>query len=90
MVLKIVVVAAVLVALLVIAKEERLFARAGVVGSCEVVRSPIGDSAEWRACREGWLTGYPTLLGDSCTLEARRGVYQYWRCPDRRALTAPY
>jgi len=80
MIVKIVVVAVVLAAVLAIAKEERVFARAGIVGSCEVARSPIGDSAEWHACREGWLTGYPNLLGDSCTYESRRAGYQYWRC----------
>jgi len=90
MVLKIVVVATVLAALLVIAKQEQLFARSGVVGSCEIVHSPIGDSAEWHACREGWLTGYPSLLGDSCTFEARRGGYEYWRCPDRLTRTVGY
>lgn len=80
MIVKIVVVAAVLAAVLAIAREERVFARAGIVGSCEVVRSPIADSAEWHACREGWLTGYPSLARDSCTFESRRAGYEYWRC----------
>lgn len=78
---RIVVVAALVAALLVVARQERLFQRAGIVGSCQIVASPVGDSAVWRACREGWLTGSPSLLGDSCTYELRVGGYEYWRCP---------
>lgn len=78
---RIVVVAALVAVLLAVARQERLFQRAGIVGSCQVVASPVGDSAVWRACREGWLTGSPSLLGDSCTYELRAGGYEYWRCP---------
>jgi len=79
--LRIVVVAAVVALLLALAREERLFERAGVVGSCQIVASPVGDTAVWRACREGWLTGSPSLVGDSCTYRLRAAGYEYWRCP---------
>jgi hypothetical protein len=52
-----------------------------LVGSCEAVRSPLGDTSPWYACTEGLLTGYPTLIGDQCTYESRASGYEYWRCP---------
>jgi len=79
--LKILLVAAFLAAALAVAKEASLFEKTGVVGSCEVVQSPTGDTSVWHACREGMLTGYPSLVRDSCTFESRRAGYEYWRCP---------
>ena len=75
------VVVALAVALLVIGREERVFHKWGVVGSCAAVRSPIGDAGSWYACREGLLTGFPSLIGDDCTYETRAAGYEYWRCP---------
>jgi hypothetical protein len=76
---KILVVVVVVVAMLAIASEERVFHKWGVVGSCEVVRSPSGDTSQWRACTEGLLTGYPSLI-DNCTYQTTARGYQYWRC----------
>jgi hypothetical protein len=78
---KIFVVMALAVALLAIAQQERVFHKWGVVGSCATVRSPIGDRGVWYACREGLLTGFPSLLTDNCTYETRAEGYEYWRCP---------
>jgi hypothetical protein len=80
---RIVLVAALVAVLLVVAREGSLFERAGVVGSCQDVTAPLGDTAPWRACKEGFLTGYPNLLGDACTYELRAAGYEYWRCPER-------
>jgi hypothetical protein len=72
-------VVAVVVALLVVADRKDVVHEWGVVGSCEVVRSPVGDENEWRACKEGLFTGYPSLVGD-CNFQAQAKGYQYWRC----------
>ena len=81
MLLRIVLIAALLGTGLVVAKEEHLFERAGLVGHCEVVRSPPGDDGQWHGCVEGLISGYPNLVKDSCTRETRRPGVEYWRCP---------
>jgi hypothetical protein len=81
MLVKIVLVAALVGAGLVVAKEEQLFEKAGLVGYCQVVRGPSGDDGEWHGCHEGLMSGFPTLVKDSCTLESRRTGIEYWRCP---------
>jgi hypothetical protein len=73
----------VVVATLAVAREEQLFERFGVTGSCTLVRSPAGDLGAWYRCSEGLLTGYPSLIGDQCTYELRAKGYEYWRCPGR-------
>jgi len=83
MIVKIVVVFALVVAGLAVAQREHAFQKWGIVGTCEGVRAPGGDSGAWYACREGLLTGYPTLIGDECTFEARSPGVEYWRCPVR-------
>jgi hypothetical protein len=81
MLVKIVVFAALVGVGLFVAKEERLFEKAGLVGHCQVVRAPAGDDGEWHACSEGLMSGFPSLVKDSCTREIRRNEYEYWRCP---------
>ena len=78
-----------IVAVLAIAQQERLFERWGVSGSCALVRSPSGDLGAWYRCREGLLTGFPSLIGDQCTYELRAKGYEYWRCPVRLSRYAP-
>jgi hypothetical protein len=78
----------VVVALLAFAQQGRMFEKWGVTGSCAQVRSPSGDPGAWYRCREGFLTGYPSLIGDQCTYELRAKGYEYWRCPARIARFA--
>lgn len=89
MVGKIFIVLVLTVAALAIAQREHAFQKWGVVGSCDAVRSPSGDTGAWYACREGLLTGYPSLLGDECSYELRSRGYEYWRCavPRERAAS---
>ena len=81
MLVKIVLFAALVGVGLFVAKEERLFERAGLVGYCQIVRAPSGDDGEWHGCHEGLMSGYPSLVKDSCTRESRRDRIEYWRCP---------
>jgi hypothetical protein len=78
-----------IVAVLVLAREERMFERWGVTGSCELVRSPSGDMGAWYKCSEGLITGYPSLIGDQCTYELRARSFEYWRCPFRLDRFSP-
>lgn len=81
MLVKIVVVAALVVAGLVFAEREDLVHEWGVAGSCEGVRAPVDDGNHWYACKEGLVTGYPSLIGDRCRYESRASEYEYWSCP---------
>ncbi len=68
--------------LLAVAKQERFFARVGVVGSCETIASPTGDKAQWWICSQGVLTGFPTLPADECDFQSMSGNRERWSCPD--------
>jgi hypothetical protein len=81
MLVKIVLIAALVGVGLFVAKEERLFERAGLAGYCTAVQAPPGRDGHWQACVEGALTGYPNLVQDSCTREGRSPGVEYWRCP---------
>jgi hypothetical protein len=81
MLAKLVLVVAVVVALLVVAQRQDLVHEWGIAGSCEGVRSPVDDGNQWYACKEGLLTGYPSLIGDQCRYEQRAAGYEYWSCP---------
>jgi hypothetical protein len=81
MLVKIVLLVAVAVSLLVVAQRQDLAHEWGVAGSCEGVRSPVDDGNQWYACKEGLLTGYPSLVGDQCRYEQRAAGYEYWSCP---------
>jgi hypothetical protein len=81
MLLRFLFVAVLLVAALVVVKQERLLEKAGLVGYCQVVRAPPGEDGVWHGCHEGLMSGYPNLVKDSCTREGRRPGIEYWRCP---------
>jgi len=65
----------------VYAKEEGLFYRAGVVGSCAIVQTPHRDEGQWWSCNQGILTGYPSLTRDNCDRKGTTGERELWRCP---------
>ena len=79
--LRIVVIAALVVASMVAVKDGRLLARAGLVGSCTSVSG--SDGAQWEACKPGKLEGAPDLSRKSCVAAGARGEIRYWRCPSR-------
>jgi hypothetical protein len=81
MLLRIFLIAALIGTGLFVAKEERVFERAGLVGHCQPVQAPPGAEGAWYACYEGVMTGYPNLVGDSCNRSGRRPKIEYWRCP---------
>jgi hypothetical protein len=74
-------VAAAAVTLMVFARDRDWFEKAGVLGSCVVVAAPAGDGSQWWSCEEGWLSGFPRLDADGCTLERRPAGREVWRCP---------
>ena len=64
--LRIVAVGAVLIALMITVKDQRVLKRAHLVGSCSTVAS-VADGSEWRQCVPGKLSGRPGPELDSCS-----------------------
>jgi hypothetical protein len=80
---KILLVLAALIGGLVLLQNQHAFERAGLIGGCEQVNAPLADvrGTQWWSCREGMLTGYPSLVKDNCELKLRTTGRQTWRCP---------
>ncbi len=79
--IKTILVAAALVGLLAYAQQAHWFERAGFVGGCELAPTPLGKGGQWWSCREGALTGYPSLTRDNCTVQSVTSDRQFWLCP---------
>jgi hypothetical protein len=78
--LRIVAVGAVLIALMITVKDQRLLQRAHLIGSCSTLWRE-SDGSEWRACVPGRLSGRPGMELTSCTDMGRRGNAELWSCP---------
>jgi hypothetical protein len=91
MLLRIIIVGGLLIAALVVVKQERVLARFGVVGKCIVTATPYGEKVtegQWWSCNEGTLTGFPVLDRKSCETRGFRGEFQIWYCP--APIESPY
>jgi hypothetical protein len=91
MLLRIILVGAVLIAALVVVKQERVLARIGIVGKCAVTATPAGEKVnegQWWSCDEGALTGFPVLDRKSCESRGFRGRLEIWYCP--APIESPY
>jgi hypothetical protein len=70
-----------LIAVMVVARDQNWAGRVGVTGSCTQTQPPsYGGQDTWYACKQGILTGFPSLEGDR-PLEVSRGSMRE-RCPD--------
>lgn len=80
---KIFLVGVAIVVFMVVARDQQWPQRAGVTGSCVATRGPSGsDAGAWYACRQGVLTGFPNLEGNSCTSEGIVTKQEIWQCPE--------
>jgi len=80
MLLRVLVVAALALAVMVGVKDGRILKTTGLTGSCIVARTnPDGTQVE--ACRAGKLQGQPDLSPDGCKDVGTEGPYVYWHCP---------
>jgi hypothetical protein len=83
--IKIALFAAVIVGVLVVAKQQEWFERVGLLSNCEVVQRPFGAGApaggQWWSCKEGALSGLPNLARDHCDSKGISGNTQIWYCP---------
>jgi hypothetical protein len=84
---RIVVVAALVLALMVAVKDGRVLRKTGLTGSCSVVQ--VGaDGSVVQACHAGTLEGRPDLRRQGCRDAGLTGATEYWRCPASIAVGA--
>jgi hypothetical protein len=79
---RIVAIGALLVALLITVKDQRVLQHAHLVGFCSTVASDATGS-EWRKCVSGRLSGRPGLELNGCTDWGPYDEAEYWNCPAR-------
>lgn len=88
---KIALIAVAIVALMVVARDQRWAARAGVTGNCVSTPPPSSEPAgAWYACKQGVLTGFPALEGDGCDSIKIVMHEEIWRCPAPLVSTPGY
>jgi len=80
-VLRIIVVGAVLAALMIGLKDQRVLERTHIVGSCSTVSGSSLDGSQWHSCVPGRLTGRPGLTMDGCTDFGLYRNAEFWQCP---------
>jgi hypothetical protein len=79
--LRILIVGAAIATALVFAKRDHWFERAGLVGTCRLTQPGYAnDTAQWWACRQGLLTGYPVLTRQQCDSTGVVLNREIWRC----------
>lgn len=83
MFIKILLAASLVVASMVIAKDGRVFARAGLTASCREISAHGGHDSPLQACKRGRLDGYPNLSNRACVSIGTKKSIEYWRCPAR-------
>ena len=80
MLIRVVIAAVLIFAVMLGIKDGRLTRQIGLSGSCQVVQTAV-DGTQLDACRGGSLAGRPDLSSKSCTSTGFRGALEYWRCP---------
>jgi hypothetical protein len=80
MLLRVVVVAALALAVMVAVKNGHILRTTGLTGTCIVARTNA-DGTQLEACRAGKLQGQPDLSPDGCKSVGTEGAYEYWHCP---------
>ena len=86
-------VAVALIAVMVVARDQNWAGRVGVTGSCTQTQPPsYGGQDTWYSCKQGILTGFPSLEGDAATCE-EAGIVRHqevWHCANRLSSTPGY
>jgi hypothetical protein len=80
MLLRVVIAAVLIAAVMVGVKDGRLVKDMGLSGSCRMVQTAT-DGTQWTACTSGRLEGRPNLSSKSCTSSGLQGTVEYWHCP---------
>ena len=81
---KIAIVAAAFAGLLGLAQNQNWWQRAGLMSRCVQTTAPYGSqraAGQWWSCREGVISGFPSLVRYSCDSKGIYGKTQIWYCP---------
>ena len=80
---KIAIVVAGIAGLLAMAQNQNWFERAGLLSRCTEVAAPYGNNlpGQWWSCTDGAVSGYKSLVRDSCDSQGFYGRTQLWHCP---------
>ena len=73
--------AAVILALMIAIKDGRATRKIGLTGSCAAIAAPAGQTGDWERCTKGKLEGAPDLSRHGCTSAGMLDGAEYWRCP---------
>jgi hypothetical protein len=79
--LRILVASTLIVLVMVAVKDGRALEQSGLLGSCEAIATPAGQTGYWQSCRAGKLDGRPDLSLRPCASQRTLGKFEYWRCP---------
>ncbi len=78
---KIIIVGIALIALMAVARDQQWGQRAGVTGRCWATRPPATDpDAAWYVCKQGVLTGFPSLESSGCDSVGIVVHNEVWKC----------
>jgi hypothetical protein len=80
MVVRILLVAAVIAATLIVVQQKHVLENAGLTGYCTAIATPAGQTGYWHECHPGKLTGTPELTRGSCDRAGTIGEVERWRC----------
>jgi hypothetical protein len=80
MLTRILVVAALVLAVMLAAKDHRLMRKYGLTAACRVVQTQP-DGSQLAACHPGKLEGRPDLSARGCMDAGIAGTVEYWKCP---------
>jgi hypothetical protein len=87
---RIILIAALIVALMAAVKDGRIAREAGLTGSCTPVATPAGqETGDWQRCTSGKLEGAPDLTRQGCKRVGTGGASVYWRCQAQLATAGP-
>jgi hypothetical protein len=81
---RVVAVAVVIFAVMIVLKDGRVLRTAGLTGTCSVVKATSGggpELSEVATCKAGRLEGRPDLSHRGCKRAGVTGTLEYWRCP---------
>ena len=78
---RVLLVAAMILALMIVIKDGRVTRKVGLTGSCAAVATPPGQTGSWERCLKGKLEGAPDLSRHGCTSAGVLAGAEYWRCP---------
>ena len=87
---RIILIAALIVALMASVKDGRVARKAGLIGSCTAVSAPVGrETGDWQRCTSGKLEGAPDLTRQGCKQAGTNGSSVYWDCQAQLASSSP-